>query len=220
MQRDQSDQEINFKKRARRRLVGAIALVILMIILLPMVLKDRAANNPQEKITINIQNQKPLNEAKLEQKPSDFDSSIVPEQPLSQANSQVTPQNSSEAVVIEPDPEANVKEDSKAEVKLEPKPALDRGETKLTNSEKPIIEKSDQIQKFYVQIGVFTDPENVKRLQAKLNELGYKSQTESVVSPKGNKIRLKTNTFADRNDASLALEKIKSAGLTGMVVAK
>lgn len=41
MQKDQVDQGLSFKKRARRRLVGAIALVLLMVIILPMVLEDR-----------------------------------------------------------------------------------------------------------------------------------------------------------------------------------
>ena len=55
MQREiASEQELNFKKRARRRLVGAIALVLLMIIVLPIILKDRNSSNTQEKITITL----------------------------------------------------------------------------------------------------------------------------------------------------------------------
>ncbi len=46
--------------------------------------------------------------------------------------------------------------------------------------------------KFYVQVGVFSDAGNVKRLQAKLGELGYSSVTEKVNTPAGQKIRLKT----------------------------
>ena len=47
-----NDQELALKKRARRRLVGAVALVLLMVIVLPMILKDRAALAPQEAIKI------------------------------------------------------------------------------------------------------------------------------------------------------------------------
>ena len=53
----ESDQELQFKKRARRRLVGAVALVLLMIILLPMVLEDRTAQTPKEDIVISIPSQ-------------------------------------------------------------------------------------------------------------------------------------------------------------------
>ena len=53
----QSEQEIQFKKRARRRLVGAIALVLLMIILLPMLLQDRVAQTPKDEVVISIPSQ-------------------------------------------------------------------------------------------------------------------------------------------------------------------
>ena len=49
-----NDQELSLKKRARRRLVGAIALVILMMIVLPIILQDRAAITPKEAITITM----------------------------------------------------------------------------------------------------------------------------------------------------------------------
>ncbi|MEO1948193.1 MAG: sporulation protein, partial [Methylophilaceae bacterium] len=52
MQKDQSDLGLIFRKRARRRLVGAIALVLLMVILLPRVLEDRAQTNTQQDIAI------------------------------------------------------------------------------------------------------------------------------------------------------------------------
>ena len=49
-----NDQELGLKKRARRRLVGAIALVVLMMIILPIILQDRAAITPKEAITITM----------------------------------------------------------------------------------------------------------------------------------------------------------------------
>ena len=76
------DQELNLKKRARRRLVGAIALVLLMIIILPMILKDRAATNPQDKITISLPGEQ---QTVTPAAPSDFDSSIVPAEPSAAA---------------------------------------------------------------------------------------------------------------------------------------
>jgi len=57
-------------------------------------------------------------------------------------------------------------------------------------------------------------------LQGKLSDLGYKSQTEKIDTEKGKKIRLRTQLFGDRNEAAIALENIKDAGLTGMVVSQ
>jgi len=48
------DPSLSIKKRARRRLVGAIALVILMLIILPNILKNRADSDTQGDIKITM----------------------------------------------------------------------------------------------------------------------------------------------------------------------
>jgi DedD protein len=211
MQREiASEQELNFKKRARRRLVGAIALVLLMIIVLPIILKDRDSSNIQEKITITL----PSEQAQPE--PSDFDSSIAPDEsvvalpPAEEVAKEVTlaPQSSNATSTPE---STNPKEDAKVEKKADDKIT----EGKEGNNPKDAVKA-----KFYVQIGVFSDASNVKQLQAKLTGLGYKSQTEKINTDKGQKIRLRTQVFGDRNDAAIALQNIKDAGLTGMVVSQ
>lgn len=198
MQREPvSDLELNLKKRARRRLVGAIALVLLMLIVLPMILKDRAAITPAEKITITLPSEQ------SQATPSDFDSSIVPAEPAAV----VIDENEPETL---PDKETNVaiNADSEATKLAKERPAKETPAKQTTN------------QKFYVQVGVFSDAANVKQLQTKLGDLGYKSQTEKISTDKGQKIRLRTQVFGDRNEAAIALENIKDAGLTGMVVSQ
>src|SRR4051812_43924158 len=48
-----SDEELQLKKRARRRLVGAIALVLLIVVFLPMIL-DSEPRPLNQDIAINI----------------------------------------------------------------------------------------------------------------------------------------------------------------------
>jgi DedD protein len=193
MQREPAgDLELNLKKRARRRLVGAIALVLLMVIVLPMILKDRAAITPAEKITITL----PREQAQTV--PSDFDSSIVPAEPAG-------------TVIDETAPESLPEKDTNIATSIPT--AAD------TEAATPAKEKAAST-KFYVQVGVFSDAANVKQLQTKLSDLGYKSQTEKISTDKGQKIRLRTQVFGDRNEAAIALENIKDAGLTGMVVSQ
>ena len=193
MQREPvSDLELNLKKRARRRLVGAIALVLLMVIVLPMILKDRAAITPAEKIIITLPNEQ------SQPAPSDFDSSIVPAEPA-------------DAVTDETKPEALPEKEAKIATSAD---------TEATAPAKDTTAKDTAGNKFYVQVGVFSDAGNVKQLQAKLTDLGYKSQTEKISTDKGQKIRLRTQVFGDRNEAAIALENIKDAGLTGMVVSQ
>jgi DedD protein len=191
MQREPSgDQELIFKKRARRRLVGAIALVLLMVIVLPMVLKDRAVTDPQEQITITLPGE---HQTTNPDTPSDFDSNIVPTEPPKgdATTAQAVPAHDAEATIVKP--------------------------SKEESTTKP---KDEANHKFYVQIGVFSDEANVKQLQAKLSGLGYKSLTEKISTDKGQKIRLRTQILGDRNEAAIALENIKDAGLTGMVVSQ
>lgn len=223
MQKDAAqDQELTLKKRARRRLVGAIALVLLMIIVLPILLKDRVATAPTDEITISLPNElhpaadatnTGINKTGIN-KPSDFDSSIVPTEA---ANS---------SVAQKPKVADNAQVDaSQAQI---PETQATETQVPATQVKTPLVKdslpnapeklKTDAMHKFYVQIGVFSDEANVKQLQAKLTDLGYKSQTEKITTVKGQKIRLRTQVFADRNDAAIALENIKDAGLTGMVV--
>ncbi len=195
MQREPAgEQELNLKKRARRRLVGAIALVLLMVIVLPMILKDRAASTPAEKITITLPSDQ------TQTTPSDFDSNIVPAEPV-----QALPE-----VIDETEQSPEVSADVGTDAPTPAKQTLAK--------QTPVKEAAAQ--KFYVQVGVFSDAANVKQLQTKLGDLGYKSQTEKISTDKGQKIRLRTQIFADRNEAAIALENIKDAGLTGMVVSQ
>ena len=222
MQKELADQELSLKKRARRRLVGAIALVLLMIILLPMLLKDRLASNPEDKITITLPNDANATAAPVVQTevlppvPTEFDSNIVPAEPSPATPNVAQASDSSLPEKLGKMPDEAVDSEASA------KPAIDKPAQSLKDS--PVNDATEttaeKAHKFYVQIGVFSDAGNVKQLQVKLTDLGYKSQTEKISTPKGEKIRLKTQIFADRNEAAIALVNIKEAGLTGMVVSQ
>jgi DedD protein len=199
-----SDQELQFKKHARRRLVGAVALVLLMITVLPMMLDDRADQIPQQDIEITIPSQEG----------SDFTSKIVP----------VDPQQATETQMTEVPLEAPLPE--KAEVPKTDAAAVQSPKTEVTRLEPlqpPTSSKTEETQSesgntFYVQIGVFSDAGNVKKLQEKLQAQGYKSFTEKIATSKGEKIRLRAGPFNSRLEAESALAKIKDSGLSGMVV--
>lgn len=219
------DLELQLKKRARRRLVGAIALVLLMVIVLPMVLRDRSADQPKPDVTITIPNeinnevqhqavQQPIAIAQVESKPVPHDLSANDK---SQSNVNSLSSDSSPPVVVDNEP-------SQAEVKKTIEKITEKSTTepkKLTQDDAKKPESSAiSNAKFYVQIGVFSDADNVKKLQFKLTELGYKSQIEKVSTDKGEKIRLRTSNFKERNEAAIALENIKSSGMAGIVVSQ
>jgi DedD protein len=215
MQKDQVDQEISFKKRARRRLVGAIALVLLMVIILPMLLEDREENMQEEDVEIIMPNEQPSNSDA--EASASFDESVVEvvgDEGQSNEESVV-----SEVVEVPKVKTEAKKSEPKEAVKVEKKVTVKQPDRKEAVAKKPVASKdSDVSDKFYVQIGVFSDPSNIKKLQSKLDDLGYKSLTEKITTDTGVKTRLRTESFIGRNEAVIALENIKDAGLAGMVV--
>jgi len=226
-----NEQEIQFKKRARRRLVGAIALVLLMVTVLPMVLDDRAAKAPQQEIAITIPSQDGPG----------FTSKIVPVNPenqpvLAPPIGEPKPESQPESKTVEPKAESKAESnkveetpaapvaDASASVSKSPEKALTAEESASPEPAAKALEKKAvdphpaKSSGFSVQIGVFSDAANVKQLQQKLQDQGYKSSTEKLSTPKGEKIRLRAGPFATRADAESALAKMKDSGLSGMVV--
>jgi len=187
-----------------------------MVIVLPMILKDREAAVQDEEIDIVMPG--PLLEEEVDI--SDGEPPVVTE---------------GESTVTEVIEDAPIKAEVIDLPKVESPPkapepvkevAKPKAETKQAEKPAP-AKKADQIKtaatksnQFYVQIGVFSEMANVKKLQGRLSDLGYQSVTEDVTTDKGVKTRLRTVTFDGRNEAAIALENIKDSGLTGMVVSQ
>ncbi|NBO10886.1 MAG: sporulation protein [Methylophilaceae bacterium] len=220
----ESDQELQFKKRARRRLVGAVALVLLMIILLPMVLEDRTAQTPKEDIVISIPSQdtQTLDNKAPDEKTPDTPaaSQAVAPAPIQQEVAPSAPANNSVAananVAAETNKPTPAEVTAKPEApKVEPTKAAtaDNASDAKTEDKKP-----ESTGTYYVQVGVFSDPDNVKQMQDKLSTKGLKSRTELIDTAKGKKTRLRVGPFNSKKDAEGALEKMKSVSLTGMIV--
>lgn len=211
MQKSKIDQGLDFKKRARRRLVGAIALVFLMVIILPMILEDREATAPQDAVEITMPNQE------------DGDLTIAEEIDAEDTVVETVGLPSDEVVTAQVIDLPKPKSLPKPKETIKPKPVEANKPVKPTPAKAAPVEKlvkavTNSSNKFYVQIGVFSDIGNVKKLQSKLGDLGYESVTEKIATDKGEKTRLRTKVFEGRNEAAIALENIKDSGLTGMVV--
>lgn len=196
-----SDQEAQFKKRARRRLIGAIALVVLAVAVLPFVLD----NEPQP-VSENISIQIPAQTS-----PPPTANAPTPDAPPAQTAATEAP--APEAKPAPPEP---------------PSVLLDKDQTKRPEAaEKPkagerraeVAEKA-QGDQFVVQLGAFTNPANAKQTQTKLKSAGIKSYTETVQSGDSKTIRVRAGPFATREQAEKIRAKLKAMGYSGMVAAK
>jgi Surface-adhesin protein E/SPOR domain len=66
---------------------------------------------------------------------------------------------------------------------------------------------------FVLQVAAFTDPERVKALTARLDEVNIPYYTESIATAKGPVTRVRVGPFANRVAAEKALEALKGMGL-------
>lgn len=208
-----SEQEIQLRKRARRRLIGAIALVLLMITVLPMVLDERETQSPQPEIAVSIPSQDG----------GDFASKIVPVAPSPEA---APPSDMRLAAPLEKSQPVAVPEKVQPPQAVPAKPEkVDTAaptEAAAAPAEKPAAAEKPAVGSggFAVQIGVYSDAANIQQLEDKLAAKGFKSYTEKLDTPKGAKIRLRAGPFATRVEAEKARDALKVAGMAGIVVAE
>jgi DedD protein len=212
-----SDEELQLKVRARHRLIGAIALVVAMVVVIPMVF-DSTPRKEKSEISIEIpapDNAPPLN--------SKFESSSKGEKPVTSAPVDVRtpsagqPANSVAKSTTDPGrpmlPPATVA----------PQPAPAEKNTSAGQSEEAraapeaVTAKPAKAEKFVVQLGVFANPDNAKQVEAKLKENNIHYYTEVLKSPAG-AVRVRAGPFDSRGDAEEARTQLKLAGLSGGVV--
>lgn len=204
-----TEEERQLKKRARRRLIGAIALVILAVIFLPMVL-DSEPKPVNQDIKILIPEKETA---------GSFTSKIVPLAetaspgiPAKAGSSQKPPQTASNP---QPTPGADAQKarpETANSGKVVTPAAPDQQTAKAAAGAKPDT--------FVVQFGAFTNASNVKQLQGKLSANGIKSYTETLKTADGEKTRVRAGPFATREVAEKTRDRIKSLGLGGVGEAK
>lgn len=228
------DQELLLKKRARRRLVGAIALVMLLMIILPIVLKDRVKSISNEHANITMDEGADLNHLPPAFEVESENSQTV--QTIDETNNSV-PKVEAEATLspstlntennqanqVDESNDAKVLAKTSSEDLIANKVAeLERKQTADSNSS--VIKEQDNKQQptsaYTIQVGAFSDLSNMKQTQVSLTKAGFTTTTEKVTTPKGDSIRLMAGNYTTRESANEALLKLKSIGLDGMIKPK
>ena len=214
------------QRRARRRLVGAIALVVLIVIALPIVL-DKEPSPTGQDLVIQI----PSQEA------GKFKTPVLPPSAPGPAAPATAPTGGAEAgrpvpAQLEPRKPASEsvapaaeKPSPPAEAKTPPAshPAPSR-ETAASPVERDNSGKGEPDgaraqallegkEAWVVPLGAFSSLDNVKQLQEKLAAAGVKSYTENVKTPKGEQTRVRAGPFDSKAAAEKARQKLGEIGL-------
>ena len=239
---DSTDVHLQLKKRARRRLIGALAFAGLAAVVLPMVMDDEPKQQVQDvQIRIPGQEQTAFNPKIV--KPAAPSESVdkVPA-PVAQAPVSTVAKVSEKPAEKKPE-KAGEKPPEKPLEKSVEKPLEKVGEKAPAKVSDKLPEKtvkaieSDQQRaaailagkttdsahangQYVILIGAFSNQANVKQLQTKIGELGIKVFTETLNSPEGQKTRVRAGLFPSRDAADKALDKMKRIGVNGVVSAK
>lgn len=226
-----SDEELQLRKRARRRLVGAIALVTVVAVFLPMVL-DHEPKPVSQDVNIKI----PSPDAGV------FTSKIVPVAPGKSApaksESPAVPPATPEPAKAEaprvaaapaPSPVAEQTPPAYDTEAAPPKKAASaKAATPPKAAEKPApapdkpksSDKAKENGSYVVQVAALNDPDKARQMRDQIAGSGLKAYTEVVPTAKGNVTRVRAGPFTSKPDAEKARDKLKALGLAGNVVPK
>jgi len=224
-----TDEESKLKRQARRRLIGAIALTILIVVLLPMLL-DKEPPAPKQDIELQIPNKDKAGE-------------FVPKMVLPPLNATASQPSSAPVIaplldVKPPQPATPVTDTTKPALteakplvdfkpKVEPESTAPKAESKPKAEAKPAAKpaskpaaKSTEKSSvkphsgFVIQVGAFVDAEKAKKLQAKLHKQGFPSYTETA----GDKTRVRVGSYTSHDEAEKVRRKLEIQGMQSNIV--
>jgi DedD protein len=206
-------QEIGaLRRRGRRRLVGAIALVLLAVIVLPMVF-DSEPRQGAPAVSVRIPSE---DDAGFSPRPAPR----IPAAPVAPAPPKAAPKAPQESPKAESAPKAEARPEAKAEAKPEEKPAAQpAAKPAASDAEKQRAEAAMGGEQFVVPVAALASPEKVKELVARLSEAKLPYYTEPVATANGQVTRVRVGPFGDRAAAEKAAERLKTLGLKPGTVA-
>jgi DedD protein len=238
---EDNDAQLQLKKRARRRLVGAVFFVSLVALVLPMLMDhDPRPPVPDVEIRIPGQDEKPFNPAMVAvpvesppektqpavESPEAPSARVLETTPAASTAAPVAPRPVDQPVAKAPEkPAAQPVEKKPAPApvkKAEPSPSAASDEARRAaailagQSSAPVATSGAHL----ILIGAFANEANVVNLRKKLGEQGIKTFTEPLDSPQGRKIRVRAGPFPSREAAEKALVKMKRIGVSGVVAPK
>lgn len=240
---EDTDVQLHLKKRARRRLVGAVAFVVFVAVALPMIMDHEPKQAVQDvEIRIPGQDEKPF-APKFATAP--VDKPVVPpaepeevpvpapKQPQAAPKVEPTaklvdkPAEKPAEKPVEKAPEKTPAKPEKPADKAPEKPAAkpaakEEGDAKRAaailagKAAEPAAKGGEHV----ILIGAFANEANVKTIKSKLGELSIRTYTEPLDSPQGRKTRVRAGPFPSREAAEKALDRMKRIGVSGVVAAK
>ena len=197
MAKQQTEDELNLRRKARRRLIGAAALTLAVVVILPMVLDSEPKISGKD-IDLHIPDPNAAGKFVPRVTVSDVAlpaaASAVPATPAARPAQQPAEATKSAA---EPAP-----------VPIKAQPAA--APAKATESaSKPAASEG-----FVAQVGAYSNQETAKQELRKLKHWGFKAYTEMA----GDKMRVRVGPYADRDKAEKVARLLEKHGYHPVIV--
>jgi len=191
-----SEEELQLRKRARRRLVGAIVLVLLVIVVVPMFLDHTEHKQPVQDIDVRIP---PI---PGQQTPPNPPAATPPAAPPAQQQPAAQPP---------PTPPAQAKAPSPAETEVAISPPI----VPAPKPEPaPAAKAAPQAREgFVIQLGAYSKSATAKQLVRKLKAQKFPAYTEPVKTPQGTRTRVRAGPYSTMDAAEKARERLGSLKL-------
>ena len=199
----------DIRRRGRRRLIGAIVLVALAVVFVPMLLDSEprpARPGPTTSIPSKA-NVAPLPPPSPAKTPT---VAAAPEKaPAEPEKAPVEPEKAAEAKPLSPAPATVAQPAQPAGKAPAPPPSAPAG-SKAADA--------PRLEGYAVQVGAFRDDAKLAQSREKLAGAGVVHYTERLDAKAGPLTRLRAGPFATREEAEAALVKLKRASIEGKVV--
>lgn len=195
-----SEEELLLRKRARRRLIGAFVVVSAMVLILPAVLEDKPQPVSRDvSIILPPAITQPV-------PPIEIPPAPLAEKRAASSDPQATSATANPGELDQPPAPVPVPKSSPAEAPV-------KSAAPAKSSSAPAGKAATE--RFQVQIGVFSNSENVKQLQSKLGAQGVTVRTEILAD---GKIRVRSGPYTSRTEADKVAEQLRSLGTQGVVI--
>lgn len=219
MSKAATDEHKELRRRARRRLIGAIALVTVIAVILPWVL-EREPKPTEQEVSIQI----PSPDA------TQFNPKVAPVKPAAPYKASAPEAKTSDEV--KPGATAPGGDVLSAEQdKLLAPPAPKATQGKAAAKEKPAPPPAEAKKKpaepheaapdgksFVVQVAALADAEKASSIQKDLAGKGLRAYTEVVKTATGDVTRVRIGPYASREAADKERARLKALGFDGNVV--
>lgn len=191
MAKQMTEDELSIRRKARRRLIGAIALTLAVVVILPMVFDSEPKSGKQD-IELRIP---------APDKVGEFVPGVAPAE-VAGVSPFAEPAKDAALPPVPPAAEGGAGEPpAQPAASKTPEPSVKNG--------KPAVSDG-----FVAQVGAYSNAAAAKQELDRLKKWGFKAYTEKV----GDKVRVRAGPYAGRDEAEKARKQLEQRGLNPVVM--